>query len=328
MSAPLAILALIAGVTLLLLGSEALVRGAARIARALGMRPFLIGVTIVAFGTSAPELFASIGFAISGESGAAITNVVGSNTANIGLILGLTAVARPVPVDRIILRRDLPLMIALTTMASLTFLDFAVTRAEGVVLVLGIVGYVYISHRTGKSDPEAIRHELEREAEHGLDLVRADKPARIWANLLLAIAGLAGLVLGARLGVAGATTLATRMGVPPEIVSLTMVAFGTSLPELGACLAAARQREPDIALGNVFGSNVFNLLSVMGVAALVHPLRAPGDIWTHVAVMHGFALGAALLLGPTRRLGRAGGSLLFTGYLVYVILVFVQTTGS
>ncbi len=323
MSVLVAILALAAGVTLLVAGSESLVRGAAHIARLLGLRPFVIGVTIVAFGTSTPELFASIAFALTGRPEAAVTNVVGSNIANIGLILGFTALVRPIPVERSILRRDLPVMIGIGAIASLVFIDYLVTRLEGAFLVAGIVAYVAMCYRWGRSDPDAIRLELEREREHGLDLEGEEKPSRAWLNVVFVLVGLVGLSVGGRFVVMGASTLATAMGVAPEIVSLTMVALGTSLPELAACLAAARRREPEIVLGNVIGSNVFNLLCVLGGASLVRPLYAPNAIWTHVGVMHVFVLGAALLLGPTRRLGRAGGGVLFAAYLAYVILVYV-----
>ncbi len=323
MSVLLAILALAAGVVLLVTGSESLVRGAAHIARLLGLRPFVIGVTIVAFGTSTPELFASIAFALNQQTEAAVTNVIGSNIANVGLILGFTALVRPIPVERSVLRRDLPLMLGISALASLVFLDYRVSRLEGAFLAAGIVAYVAMSYRWGRSDPEAIRHELEREHEHGLDLEQEEKPGNAWLNVLLIVLGLVGLSLGGRLVVMGASSLALSLGVAPEVVSLTMVALGTSLPELAACLAAARRREPEIVLGNVLGSNVFNLLAVLGGASLVRPLFAPNDIWTHVGVMLGFSFGGALLLGPRRRLGRIGGGALLAAYLAYVILVYV-----
>lgn len=318
----IAILSLAAGVALLVTGSEWLVRGSAHIARLLGMRPFVIGVTVVAFGTSTPELFASIAFALTGRPEAAVTNVVGSNIANIGLILGFTALVRPVPVDRTIIRRDLPVMIGISAIASLVFLDYRVTRLEGALLVAAIMAYVFMCYRWGLADPEAVEHELGREREHGLDLEKAEKPGRVWVNIALVVLGLLGLSAGGRLVVMGASSLALSMGVAPEIVSLTMVALGTSLPELAACLAAARRNEPEIAMGNVLGSNVFNLLAVLGGAALAKPLYAPNNIWTHLIVMHALGLVAAALLGPRRRLGRVGGGMLFTAYLAYVILVY------
>ena len=324
----LSIVWLALGIALLVGGSEGLVRGAAHLARLLGMRPFVIGVTVVAFGTSAPELGASIGFSLSGQSEAAITNVVGSNIANIGLILGLTAIIKPIPVARGIFRRDAPIMLGASVLAALTLLDLRVTRVEGAFLTAGIVAYVWVTYYLGRSDPEAIRHELEREREHGLDLIPPEEPKRAWRNIALIIIGLAGLLVGSRLVVVGAMDIAVGVGVPPSLVSLTMVAFGTSLPELAACAVAARKGEPEIALGNVVGSNVFNLLSVMGIAACVSPLGGPADVWTHLAVMLGMSVAMMVVSGPGLRVGRPGGSLLLAAYLVYVILVYAHNPGS
>ena len=323
----LSILFLAGGIALLVGGSEALVRGAAHMARLLGMRPFVIGVTVVAFGTSAPELAASIGFTLSEQSEAAVTNVVGSNIANIGLILGLTALLKPVPVARSILRRDAPMMVGISILASLTLLDLRITRVEGAMLTVGIVAYVWVTYRLGRVDPEAIRHELDREREHGLDLIPPEELKRAWRNVALILVGLAGLLVGSRLVVSGAMDIAEAVGIPPALVSLTMVAFGTSLPELAACAAAARRGESEIALGNVVGSNVFNLLSVLGVSALVRPLTAPTDIWSHLWVMLGLSGAALLVSGPRRRVGRLSGSLLLTAYLAYVIVVYARDAG-
>ncbi len=328
MSVLLSIIWLALGIALLVGGSEALVRGAAHLARLLGMRPFVIGVTVVAFGTSAPELAASIGFSLSGQSEAAITNVVGSNIANIGLILGLTALIKAVPVSRTIFRRDAPIMVGASVLASLTLLDFRVTRLEGAFLAAGILVYVWVTYRLGRTDPEAIRHELDREREHGLDLVRPEEPKRAWRNIALILVGLGGLLIGSRLVVIGAMDLATSVGIPPAVVSLTMVAFGTSLPELAACAVAARKGEPEIALGNVVGSNVFNLLSVMGVSACVRPLNAPGDIWIHLGVMLALSVGMMVVSGPRLRVGRWGGALLLLAYLAYVIVVYTRNPGA
>ncbi|MFI4896599.1 MAG: calcium/sodium antiporter [Phycisphaerales bacterium JB059] len=327
MSVLLSIIWLALGIALLVGGSEALVRGAAHLARLLGMRPFVIGVTVVAFGTSAPELAASIGFSLSGQSEAAITNVVGSNIANIGLILGLTALLKAVPVSRTIFRRDAPIMVGASVLASLTLLDLRVTRLEGAFLTAGILLYVWVTYRMGRTDPEAIRHELDREREHGLDLIPPEEPKRAWLNLALILAGLMGLLLGSRLVVTGAMDLAMTMGIPPALVSLTMVAFGTSLPELAACAVAARKGEPEIALGNVVGSNVFNLLSVMGISACVRPLSAPGDIWAHLGVMLGLSVGMMVVSGPRLRVGRLGGGVLLLAYLAYVIVVYTRNPG-
>lgn len=325
MLVPIMLLAI--GIALLVGGAEALVRGSAHLARLLGMRPFVIGVTVVAFGTSAPELAASIGFSLSDQPEAAITNIVGSNIANIGLILGITALFMPVPVARIIIRLDAPIMLGVSLLACLTLLDGRISRGEGVMLAIGIGLYVWLTYRLGKKDPEAVRLELEREHEHGLELEAPEEPANAWRNALLIVLGLGGLLIGSRLVVIGAMDVAHALGVPAALISLTLVAFGTSLPELAACITAARRGESEIALGNVVGSNVFNLLSVLGFAAIVRPLSAPGDIGTHLLVMLAFS-GAVIVVSGRGRVGRLSGLVLFAAYLAYVIVAYARNAGT
>ena len=318
MNTPLAVLALIVGLALLVFGSDWLVKGAARLAARLGMSPFAIGVTVVAFGTSSPELFASVRATLSGVSDLAVGNVVGSNIANVCLILGATSLIKPVRVEKAVMRVELPVMLAITAGAVVTLLDGVVTRAEGIVLANALVGYVIFAYKVGKADPE-----LSKEiAQEGSAESAEDPGAPLWRDGILILAGLVGLAAGAWLLVEGARFIAEQvLGVAPGIVGLTIVAFGTSLPELAASLRAVAGRQEDLAVGNIVGSNVFNLLCVMGISATVHPLASP-PIW-HAGVM--LATGALCypVLSKNRRISRLQGLAMLGTYLGYVVVAYL-----
>lgn len=314
------------GIALLVFGSDLLVRGAARLGRAMGLSTFVIGVTIVAFGTSAPELFASVRSALGGVGDLAVGNVVGSNVANVGLILGITALVRAVPVSPSVCRFDLPVMWLITLLASLALLgDGVVTRFEGIALAAALVVYIYFTYWSGKLDPESTAHELEHEAETSLHLETPDRGRAVLVDIVLVLAGTVFLAGGAELLVRGATTLALDvLGVAPGVVGLSVVAFGTSLPELAAGVRAALSKDPDMAVGNIVGSNVFNLLSVMGIAAIFAPLDAREGVVGDVIAM---VIAAALcypVLSRRNLIGRLQGAMLLVGYLVYMIVVYAQ----
>ena len=321
------LLALILGFVTLVWSADRFLSGAASTATHLGVSKLLIGLTVVSLGTSAPEILVALAAAIDGNALLAVGNAIGSNIANIGLILGITALFMPVPVARIIIRLDAPIMLGVSLLACLTLLDGRISRGEGVMLAIGIGLYVWLTYRLGKKDPEAVRLELEREHEHGLELEAPEEPANAWRNALLIVLGLGGLLIGSRLVVIGAMDVAHALGVPAALISLTLVAFGTSLPELAACITAARRGESEIALGNVVGSNVFNLLSVLGFAAIVRPLSAPGDIGTHLLVMLAFS-GAVIVVSGRGRVGRLSGLVLFAAYLAYVIVAYARNAGT
>ncbi|MEZ6318714.1 MAG: calcium/sodium antiporter [Phycisphaerales bacterium] len=317
MTTPMAVGALVVGLVLLVLGSDWLVRGAARLAARWGMTPFAIGVTVVAFGTSAPELFASVRAGLAGVGDLAVGNVLGSNIANVCLILGATALLHPVTVERAVLRLELPVMLVISLLASLTLLDGRVERLEGVVLFLGLIGYVVFSYRAGQADPELSR-EIEQEV---AEEVGEGKRVPIWVDLVLVAVGLAALAGGAELLVNGASYLAIEvLGVPTGVVGLTIVAFGTSLPELAASVRAVITKQHDIAVGNIVGSNVFNLLGVMGVASVVHPLETPA-LW-HAGVMLATGVLCYPVLSKGRLIGRVQGGVMVGVYLAYVIVAY------
>lgn len=256
------------GLVLVVAGGEWLVRGASRLAAALGVTPIVIGLSVVAFGTSAPELAVSTLSAFKGQADIAVGNVVGSNIVNILLILGLSAVVAPLTVHLRLIKFEVPFMIFVSVLFLLLGYDGTISRLDGLVLVALFGGYLYWMARTGREEPE-----LEVELEEYERLVRIEKPS-VGAFLmigLLIIGGLAGLVLGSEWLIRGAVSLARVMGVSELVIGLTIVATGTSLPELATSVIASLRGERDIAVGNAIGSNIFNILSVLGISTVVSP---------------------------------------------------------
>jgi len=303
----------VVGLAGLYLGGELLVRGASSLARALGISPMVIGLTVVAFGTSAPELAATLVAALRGAPELAIGNVVGSNIANVGLILGLTALAYPLAAGATFLRREVPWMLAATALAMPLLFDGRLGRLEGLLLWIALAAFLVAAFRTGG---------LPGEVDEGAE---APPGVRRWPvrDVLAVVIGVAVLAFGAHALVTGATALATAWGVPERVIGLTLVALGTSLPELASSLVAALRRETDIILGNVIGSNIFNLLAVLGTAALVHPVEVPvAGLRFDLLIMLGFALAVVPLMLVGRRLGRRDDTLLLVAYLAYVGWLF------
>jgi cation:H+ antiporter len=258
-----AALLLLGGLVLLVGGAELLVRGAASAASALGISPLVIGLTVVSFGTSAPELVTGVMAAVRGQPGIVIGNVVGSNIFNVLVILGLAAVIAPLAVDRRLIRVDVPVMVALSLLVWVLAGGGELARWEGALLVAGIVGYVVVTVRASRRAAP----ELEELVSEGLHLPPPKR--RLGRDAVLIIAGLGLLVWGAAWLVNGATTLARALGVSELVIGLTVVAAGTSLPELATSVVAAFRGHADIAVGNVVGSNIFNLLAVLGGSAVV-----------------------------------------------------------
>lgn len=298
-----------AGVGLLFFGAEVLVRGASTLAIRSGLSPLLVGLTVVAFGTSAPELVVSTQAALDGLGGIAVGNVVGSNICNVALILGMTALVRPVRVDAQLLRFDIPLMIGVSALAAALLWDEHLGRAEGALLFAGILAYVGASIHMA-------RHRRDSMVE--LSVRAPSPPGSAVRDLLLVGLGLGLLVLGSKALVEGAVGLATAFGLSETVIGLTIVAVGTSLPELATSMVAAFRGESDIAIGNVVGSNLFNLLAILGAAALVRPLSAPELDLVDLGAM----LAAAALLFPMartrQRLGRVEGGMLLVLYAAYI----------
>ncbi len=256
-----------AGLVLLVVGAELLVRGAASMATAAGVTPLVVGLTVVAFGTSSPELAASLGAAASGQPDLAIGNVVGSNIFNVLLIVGVSAAITPLVVNRQLLRLDVPAMIGVSAGAWALSVDGRLGRAEGVLLLTAVVAYTGLLIRLGRRLPETVGEEYAAE----LGPPRSSRP-RVWlVSSAQAIVGLALLALGSKWLVEGAVAVARALQVSDLVIGLTLVAAGTSLPEVATSVVAALRGHRDIAVGNVVGSNVFNLTAVLGTAAVVAP---------------------------------------------------------
>ncbi len=302
---------LVLGVVLLFVGGDRLVRGAVSLAARLRVRPMVIGLTVVAFGTSAPELAASITAALAGTPELAVGNVVGSNIANVGLILGLTALVWPLAADGRFVRVEVPIMVGVTLVALPLVADGRVARWEGLALLVGLAAFLTYVARSGSTL-----------AEEATESVQAD-PAPLWLALAVTTAGGFLLWLGARLLVTGAVDIASALGVSDRIIGLTMVAVGTSLPELASSLVAALKRQSDIVLGNIVGSNIFNLLAVLGATAAIHPFGFDAvAARLDLVAMTLFAVAVVPLMWRRDRLGRVGGSMLLVAYALFVTALF------
>ncbi len=308
---------IVAGVALLVMGGELVVRGAGRLALAAGLSPLVVGLTVVAFCTSAPELAASLVAATRGTPELALGNVIGSNIANIGLILGLAGLLRPIPVQSGILLREMPLVIGATALFALLAWDGGFSRLDGALLVAALVVYV----------GWMLRAEMRRGSGELAEAYAEHLPARgggLAAQAGLVLGGVALLVGGAELLVRGAVEIATASGISPRVVGLTVVAVGTSLPELASSLVAAWKKEGDIVLGNVLGSNIFNVLGILGVTALVSPfsvdIAATGfDLW----VLVGLSVALLPIFWAGSALRRWEAALLLGSYAAYVARLFV-----
>lgn len=262
----LPVIAIIVGFVLLLLSADRFIEGSAAAARHLGVSPLLIGMFVVGFGTSAPEMVVSALAALSGNPSLAFGNAFGSNIVNTGLVVGLTALMMPICVNSAIVRRELPLLLAIGVLSGILLLDSELSRGDGLLLLAGFIALVaWIVISGVRSREDTLVPEIERELDaHAMSPRRAS----FWL-----VAGLVLMVMSSRLLVWGAVEVATSLGISNLVVGLTIVAFGTSLPELAASLMAARRNEPDIALGNIVGSNMFNLLAVLGIASVIEPTR-------------------------------------------------------
>jgi cation:H+ antiporter len=304
------LLEIAAGLVLLYGGGEVLVRGASALALRLGVSQLAIGLTIVAFGTSLPELVVSVDAALAGADAIAIGNVVGSNIANIALILGLVALLRPTVVEAKIVRLDAPLMIVVSLLLIAGLANHRLTRLEGLLLLLGMIAYTAFTFWEARRETPAVREEFASAAPQ-------PRHSIAWNGLAVAV-GLLVLVLGGHLLVTGSVALATAVGVSQATIGLTIVAVGTSLPELATSMVAAAKRQGDIAVGNIVGSNLFNILGILGVTAAVHPL-ARGDIdGVDLGVMLGVAIALLGLLSPRLGLARLEGALLLSTYAAYL----------
>lgn len=318
----LALLAIAAGLALLVWSADRFVEGSAVTARHFGMPPLLIGMVVVGFGTSAPEMVVSALAASQGNPGLALGNAYGSNITNIALILGITAVISPIAVHSQVMRKELPILAAITLFAIWQLLDGSLSRLDAVGLLLTFAALLTWSIWAGMKKPQdALALEVSTELDARVMPIRK---AVFWL-----VAGLVLLIISSRILVWGAVDLAMAFGVSDLIIGLTIVAIGTSLPELASSVIAARKGEHDLALGNILGSNLFNTLAVVGIAGMIAPMEVAGDVLVRdLPVMAGltfalFALGYGFR-GPGR-INRVEGALLITAFVAYTLYLLIST---
>jgi cation:H+ antiporter len=319
------LLMLLAGLALLTVGGDTVVRGATGLAKALGVSPLVIGLTVVAFGTSAPELAVNVIAAWRGEGDITFGNIIGSNMANIGLIVGCTALIKPIVITGVVIGRELPMMLLATAAVLAMGFDSALsaggelapfedfyTRSDGILLLMFFLVFLY--YTVG----DFVRQREGGEAPEELEAIESVEDSVKLATVFT-LAGLISLMLGASWTVHGAVDLATALGVPNVIIAMTVVAVGTSLPELVASISATMKGHPELAIGNVVGSNIFNVLMVLGITCIVRPVRVPEGGYLDLIVMASFSLFLFISsMSNNRRIIRGEAWVLLVSYLAYM----------
>jgi cation:H+ antiporter len=318
------------GLVALVVGAELLVRGASKLALSFGISSLVVGLTVVAFGTSAPEMAVSVQSAWSGRVDIALGNVVGSNIFNVLVILGLSALVTPLVVHQQVIRQEVPVMIGVSLLLWALTLDGGISRWEGILLAALVVGYTFLLIRQSRRETAAVQAEVEAEYQEAFD-----GPPRGWdshwgAQALLILAGLALLVAGAQWLVEAAVGFARQFGVSELIIGLTIVAAGTSLPEVATSVMAAIRGERDIAVGNVVGSNIFNILAVLGFSASVAPADlavAPAMLAFDLPIMVAVAVACLPVFFTGARVNRGEGALFLALYAAYTLYLILHATG-
>lgn len=318
MSLITALVYLLVGFVLLVWSADRLVAGASALARNFGVSALVVGVTIVGFGTSAPEMVVSALASLEGNPSLAVGNALGSNIANVGLILGLTCLLYPMSVEKSTCFREIPALAAVTALTALLMIDGSLSRLDGVILAGGLALFIaamlYRGRREVDLDPatQALMNEISQDM--------TNRTATVWT-----LVGLVVLPLSAQILVTGAIEMATLLGVSEAVIGLTIVALGTSLPELAAAMASALRKEDDLCIGNILGSNLFNLLGVLGIAALIHPMTIESLLIVRDLPVMAFTFlmlaGMAVFAG---RIGRVSAGVLLATYVVYQFVVFQQ----
>lgn len=312
-------LLLLAGLALVVFGADWLVDGASSVARRAGLSEFVIGMTIVGMGTSAPEMVVSILGALEGNGDVAVGNVLGSNIFNTLLILGITSLILPIEITLSNRKRDIPMNIAVTLLLVLLGLKYTIfgvgtdglSRIDGAVLLVLFIVYMWISFRRGKE---------ETGAEDG------QKVRNLWVSVLLILVGLAALIIGGNLFVNNATGIAASLGISDKFVAVTILAGGTSLPELATCVVAAVKKKGQLALGNIIGSNIFNILLILGAASVISPVSFRNINMVDMATLlvSAIALGTSVIIGKRNKLDRLDGTLFLLIWMAYMAYLIVN----
>lgn len=311
---------LILGLVTLIVGGEFLVRGAVGIAKKFQISTLVIGMTVISFGTSAPELFVSIGAALDGNAEIAIGNVIGSNVANLALVLGMTVLILPIIVDRNSKVIDWPMMMLATILFALFAMDGHISRYEGGILFAILVAFTFFLIRNSRRRNKQLAVEV---AEDDDEISKVKDP--IWKALGFTLIGLVALYFGSEWLVNGAVGIAESLGMEKRVIAVTVVAFGTSVPELVTSLVAAFKKETDISIGNLIGSNIFNIMAVVGITSIIQPMPVEDkaihfDMWWVVIIAA--ALLPMMLIG--KRIGRFKGALLVGSYIAYMIILVMN----
>jgi cation:H+ antiporter len=311
-SEPFYYVALVVGIAMLVYAGDWVVKSSVGVAEYFNVSKLIIGVTIVSMGTSLPELCVSLSAALGGSANISIGNVVGSNIANVCLILGITAIIITIPISRSVIRRDLVLLLAATMLFAFSLIDSEINLLEGIFMLLLMALYMYLTFRSAKKEPPEENTDAEPSKKHN-----------IWLSFLIVIISCAGLIGGSELLVYGAENIARSLGVSDRVIAVTVVAIGTSLPELTTSIVAAIKKELDISVGNIIGSNIFNICMIIGLTSCITPLEAEAnilsfDVW--------FLLASLLLLGITvfpikgrTEIVRIEGILLLLLYIGYYV---------
>jgi cation:H+ antiporter len=321
------ILLFLAGLVILILGADLLVRGASRLAAAFGVSPLTIGLTIVAIGTASPEIAVSLQAAVNGQGDLTLGNVLGSNIFNVLLILGITAIVAPIVIAEQLIRKDAPIMLGVSLLTLALAFDGKLGALDGAILLLGLIVYTVFALWQSRKESKAVQKEYAQE-------FAAKQPRTAQntiINLVFIVIGLALLVFGSNWLVDSATQIATSLGVSELVIGLTIVAAGTSLPEVATSVIAALKGESDIAVGNVVGSNIFNLLGVLGIGALVAPngiAVAEQVMRFDLPVMVFVALVTLPIFFINNRISRLEGGLLLGYYVAYVTYLVLHATAS
>lgn len=305
----LSVLLLILGIVFLYYGADALIRGSASYALRMGLPPIVIGLTVVGYSTGMPELIVSIQASFLGRGEIALGNVIGSNICNIGLILGISALLKPIEVKKQIVRIDAPIMIFVSLMVPLFLFDGYLSRWKGIIFLAGLIIYTVWVIVYCES------HEEETE-----EVPKLNK--NVLVDWLFIIAGLFGMWLGAKFFVSGAVMVAKLLGVSDAVIGLTVIAFGTSLPELATSVIAIIKNHRDLAVGNIIGSNIFNILAIIGVTSLLSPFHVAEITMADYAVMIAFAVVVLPLMWRGHIIRRYEGAVLFLGYLFYMFYLY------
>ncbi|CAN8141807.1 putative antiporter CaxA [uncultured Thiomicrorhabdus sp.] len=320
-------LLLIVGLALLVWSSDTFVDGAASTATHLKISPLVIGVVVLGFGTSMPEIVVSTLASLDGNPGIAIGNAVGSNIANIGLVLGVSAIIAPIVVKSSILRREMPVLLIISAGAYMLVLDNDLDIYDGILMLLTLVVVMFWMIRRNRL--EDVNDPLTQETMHELEEIPEMSQRK---SLLMLLGGLVLLIISAKMMVHGAVEIAEFFQVPDVIIGLTIIAIGTSLPELAAAIAAARKNEADLIIGNIIGSNLFNTLAVLAVPAILAPSLIQEEmIFIDMPVMVGLTLGMLILAMPLRKvptINRTRGVLLFLVFVGYLYLIYLRSTGQ